>query len=280
MSDKKTTVIIAFSCIISIFFGITCPYIILKIVLFAMAAFLGFILWLFIKPNKNLKNKLKSADATSSAENRSNKQSEIVSPQRETSEELRESFIKEIEERTVDHDYERLYHSAEEASHKLSDFFGQTMNCKDFLESIGYALLSQEKLEAAYAVFRAGAEYCNSRVAQFNLGNMFANGHGVTNNLGAAYYWFYKASQNTVGNGAVACDTILRHVAENGNPISNILYGEKDTALPGYRRAMNIQMFISSLASLCERGCDMFPSDPNMATYLKEQCGNLMEQYK
>lgn len=59
MSDKKTTVIIAFSCIISIFFGITCPYIILKIVLFAMAAFLGFILWLFIKPNKNLKNKLK-----------------------------------------------------------------------------------------------------------------------------------------------------------------------------------------------------------------------------
>lgn len=93
MSDKKAIFIIAFSCIVSIFFGITCPYIVLKIVLFAMAAFLGFVLWMFIKPNKKLKNKLKSADVSSSAENRSNKQSEIVSSQKETPEELRENFI-------------------------------------------------------------------------------------------------------------------------------------------------------------------------------------------
>ncbi len=193
---------------------------------------------------------------------------------------IRDDFMVKLSERAIDCNFCELYNSAEELTKNLSASFGQSMTTIDFLESIGYGLLTQNDFEKAYVVFRTGAEYCNSRVAQFNLGNMFANGDGVKSNLGAAYYWYYKAFENTVENGKNACDSILCYVAENGNPISNILYGDKDTALPGYRRAMNIQMFISSLAALCERGCDMFPQDIEMSVYLKEQCGNLMEQYK
>ena len=193
---------------------------------------------------------------------------------------LRDAFMVELSERVIDRDFRKLYNSAEDLIKKFSASFGQSVTTIDFFESIGYGLLTQKKFEKAYVVFRAGAEYCYSRVAQFNLGNMFANGDGVESNMGAAYYWFLKAYKNTVENGKAACDNILRYVAENGNPISNILYGDKFTPLPGYRSAMNIQMFISTLASLCENGCDMFPQDTEMSVYLKEQCGNLMEQYK
>ncbi len=95
MSDKKAAFLIALSCISSVFFGITCPYMVLKIVLFAMAAFLAFVLWLFIKPDKKPESKWKAADVAASAENIGHKRSETVSPQKEKTEGSKEKLIQE-----------------------------------------------------------------------------------------------------------------------------------------------------------------------------------------
>ncbi len=193
---------------------------------------------------------------------------------------LMNQFTAALTQCVADHNFQNLFDFTTLFIKRVSEISGESMADKDFFESMGHAFLTQKEFEKAYVLLRTGAQYCNSRVAQFNLGNMFISGDGVQNNLAAAYYWFFKASQNTVENGTLMCDRILTHIAEEGNPISNILYGGKDTALPGLRRAMNVGMFLDSLTAMCERGNEMLPQDKQMAEYLKERKPYLMEKYK
>ncbi len=193
---------------------------------------------------------------------------------------MKDILMKEINDRVVDHDYKKLFDLAERLSKQVSASLGESVTAQDFLEALGYVLLCEKASDKAYVVYRTVAEYCESKSASFNLGNMFTNGDGVQPNLCAAYYWFFKAAERGVENGTIMCDRILQHVADNGNPISNILYGDKNTALPGLRHAMNVGMFIDSFSAMCERGNDMFPRDLKMAAYLKEKRAVLMEKYK